>query len=264
MLIRALAVVLASALLGGIAHAAPGGPESSGVSSAAAAKKKKCKKGKKRVGRKCVKKRPSTSPPATPAPTPPAAPAVPDVADDSTTMAEDSPPTAIDVLANDRAGITIASTSDPTNGTVAITGGGTGLTYKPDPDYCNAPPGTALDTFTYTSNIGAAATVRVTVNCQNDAPVAVDDSIFVGKNSVDNEISFEFLLGNDTDVDGPSLDITDISNVTEGTAVFNQGLGTIKFTPVPGFCEDVAGLDYTLSDGTLTDTGHVTIQVGAC
>jgi hypothetical protein len=259
-----LAVVLACALLGGIAQGTPQGPESSGPPIAdAAKKKKKCKKGRKRVGRKCVKKRPPT-PPATPAPAPPTTPAVPDVADDSADMAEDSPPTAIDALANDQAGITIATATDPANGSVAVTGGGTGLTYQPAPDYCNAPPGTALDTFTYTSNTGDTATVTVTVNCQNDGPIAGDDAIFVGKNSIDNEISFEFLLGNDTDVDGPSLDIPEISNVTNGSATFIHGLGTLRFTPDPGFCEGVAGIDYTLSDGTLTDVGHITIQVGAC
>jgi Big-like domain-containing protein len=261
-LMVALAVVLACALAGGTAYAATAGPGSGGEPGAAVAKKKKkrCKKGTKKVGRKCVKKRPA---PSTPVPPPP--PVLPDVTDDSATMAEDSPPTALNVLANDRAGITIASATDPANGTVAITGGGTGLTYHPDPDYCNAPPGTALETFTYTSNTGKTATVTVTVNCQDDAPVAGDDDVFVGKNSVDNDISFEFLLANDTDVDGPSLDIPEISNVTNGTAVLNAGgPGTIRFTPTPGFCEDVAGLDYTLSDGTLTDTGHVTIHVGAC
>jgi hypothetical protein len=258
-----LAVVLACALVGGTAYAAPGGPGSGGALGEAAAKKKKkkkCKKGTKRVGRKCVKKRPS---PSAPVPLPP--PVLPDVADDSATMAEDSPATALNVLANDLAGITIASKTDPANGTVAVTGGGTGLTYQPNPNYCNAPPGTALETFTYTSNTGKTATVTVTVNCQNDAPVAGDDEIFVGKNSIDNEISFEFLLANDTDVDGPSLDIPEISNVTNGGAVLNAGgPGTIHFTPDPGFCEDVAGIDYTLSDGLLTDTGHITIQVGAC
>ena len=40
-----------------------------------------------------------------------------------------------------------------------ITGGGTGLTYQPNADYCNDPPGTALDTFTYTLNGGSTATV---------------------------------------------------------------------------------------------------------
>ena len=59
----------------------------------------------------------------------------------------------------------IDSVTQPANGTVAITGGGTGLTYQPNANYCNDPPGTAPDTFTYTLNGGSSATVSVTVTC---------------------------------------------------------------------------------------------------
>ncbi|MDQ3773341.1 MAG: hypothetical protein M3461_02655 [Pseudomonadota bacterium] len=46
------------------------------------------------------------------------------------------------------------------------------MTYQPAADYCNAPPGTTPDTFTYTlSPGGSIATVSVTVSCVNDAPV---------------------------------------------------------------------------------------------
>ena len=66
---------------------------------------------------------------------------------------------------------TIASTTQPANGAVAITGGGTGLTYAPSANYCNSLTGTT-DDFTYTlAPGGASATVRVTVACINDAPV---------------------------------------------------------------------------------------------
>ena len=64
--------------------------------------------------------------------------------------------------------------TQPANGTVIITGGGTGLTYQPNPNYCNNPPGTSPDTFTYTLNGGSTATVSITVTCVNDAPVAAD------------------------------------------------------------------------------------------
>ena len=81
------------------------------------------------------------------------------------------PRRAIDVLANDTDAdggpMTIASASDPANGTVVvITGGGHGLTYQPDPNYCNAG---RPDTFTYTLNGGSTATVSVTVTCVDDA-----------------------------------------------------------------------------------------------
>jgi hypothetical protein len=95
---------------------------------------------------------------------------------DAKTVNEDAAATPIDVLANDLNPngdtLTIASASDPANGTVVVAGDNLSLTYQPDADYCNNPPGTTLDTFTYTlSPSGSTATVSVTVDCQGDAPV---------------------------------------------------------------------------------------------
>ena len=63
---------------------------------------------------------------------------------DSKTLTEDDPATAIDVLANDTdvdAGPkSIASKTEGAHGTVAITGGGSGLTYTPDANYCGTDP----------------------------------------------------------------------------------------------------------------------------
>ena len=102
----------------------------------------------------------------------------PTAVDDAATVAEDAPATAVDVLANDTdpdGGLKmIGSASDPANGTVVITVGGAGLTYQPDPNYCNAPPGTTPDTFTYTLNGGSTATVSITVTCVDDPPTAVE------------------------------------------------------------------------------------------
>ena len=65
---------------------------------------------------------------------------------DSATVIEDSGANAIPVLANDTdidAGPkSVASVTQPANGMVVITGGGTGLTYAPNANYCNKPPGT--------------------------------------------------------------------------------------------------------------------------
>ena len=40
--------------------------------------------------------------------------------------------------------------TQPANGTVVITGGGTGLTYQPDAELLQQPAGATPDTFTYT------------------------------------------------------------------------------------------------------------------
>ena len=55
---------------------------------------------------------------------------------------------------------------------MAITGGGTGLTYEPDANYCNNPPGTALDTFTYTLNGGSTLTFVGTNTVNGNVTVA--------------------------------------------------------------------------------------------
>ena len=150
----------------------------------------------------------------------------PTAVNDSATVLEDAAATAVPVLTNDTdvdAGPkSIASVTQPANGTVVITGGGTGLTYQPNPNYCNDPPGTTPSTFTYTLNGGSTATVSMTVTCVNDAPVA-DDETFNGANSAvgntalvvndpddaaptlnapKKSISGDILAG-DTDVDGP-------------------------------------------------------------
>ena len=160
---------------------------------------------------------------------------------DSATVLEDAAATAVPVLTNDTdvdAGPkSIASVTQPANGTVVITGGGTGLTYQPNPNYCNDPPGTTSDTFTYTLNGGSSATVSMTVTCVNDAPVA-DDETFNGTSSAvgntalvvndpddaaptlnapKKSISGDILAG-DTDIDGPGP-----LTVTPGTFATNDG-----------------------------------------
>ncbi len=95
--------------------------------------------------------------------------------DDTATVSEDSGASIIDVLANDTdvdAGpISISAVTQPANGTVMITGGGTGLTYAPDPNYCNDQAPASTDDFTYTLSPGSGTgSVAVTVSCVNDPP----------------------------------------------------------------------------------------------
>ena len=86
----------------------------------------------------------------------------PNAVDDAATVAEDSIDNAINVLANDTdpdtgTTATITAVTQPTNGTVVITGGGTGLTYTPDANFAGT------DTFTYTISDGAFGTDTATV-----------------------------------------------------------------------------------------------------
>ena len=86
---------------------------------------------------------------------------------DTATVSRSSGPNPINVRANDTdidAGPKrVQSVTQPANGTVAITGGGSGLTYQPNPNYCN--DGSPTDGFTYTLNGGSTATVAVAVSC---------------------------------------------------------------------------------------------------
>jgi VCBS repeat-containing protein len=133
---------------------------------------------------------------------------------------------------------------------------------------------TATDSFTYTISDGndetSSATVTVTINGVNDAPVAVNDSSTTAQNTAVT-IQTSTLLANDTDVDSPStsLSITGVFGTTNGTAVLNNN-GTpsnaaddfIVFTPTAGFSGN-GSFNYTLSDGSLTSSATVTVAVGS-
>jgi trimeric autotransporter adhesin len=113
--------------------------------------------------------------------------------DDSQTVLEDAAATAVPVLTNDTdidgGPKTISSATNPANGTVVLegpAGAHTGLTYQPDPDYCNDPPGTTPDTFNYTLNGGDSAEVSITVTCVNDAPLADDETFDAANGAIGN------------------------------------------------------------------------------
>jgi VCBS repeat-containing protein len=93
----------------------------------------------------------------------------PSAVNDTATVAQDGSAATIDVLANDTdpdgGAKAIASKTNGSHGTVAITHSGADLTYKPDPGYCNNQTGDPAETFTYTLNGGSTATVTVKVTC---------------------------------------------------------------------------------------------------
>ena len=184
--------------------------------------------------------------------------------DDSDTVAEDSGASAVDVLPNDTdvdAGPrSISGVTQPANGAVVITGGGTGLTYAPDADYCNSPPATTPDTFTYTlSPGGSSATVSMTVTCVDDPPVAVSDSVGVAEDSGSNTLD---VLANDTDVDGGPISVLSVGDPANGTVVNN---GTdVSYTPDADYCNSPPGTSpdtftYQLTPGGSTATVSVTV-----
>lgn len=161
------------------------------------------------------------------------------------------------ILANDTGadgdGLSAVLVEGPSNGTLTLNGDGS-FTYTPAPDY------NGEDSFTYKANDGAAdsneATVTITVNAVNDAPVANDDSATTDQNTA---VTID-VLDNDTDVDGDALTVTIETEPGNGEAVVN-GDGTVTYTPD----EDFTGEDsftYIVSDGELeSETATVTVAV---
>jgi hypothetical protein len=184
---------------------------------------------------------------------------------DAATVGEDSGANAIDVLANDTdpdgGPISVVSVTQPANGTVVITGGGTGLTYAPNANYCNNPPGTTLDTFTYTLTPGgSSATVSVTVTCVDDPPVAVADAATVNEDSGANSIN---VLANDTDIDAGAISIASVTQPANGTVAITNGGADLTYTPNLNYCNNGSPLDtftYTLTPGGSSTTVSVTVN----
>ncbi len=181
------------------------------------------------------------------------------VAGDDSAITDEDNAIVISVLANDSDvdgdSLTVTGTSNPANGSVQINGGTT-ITYTPDQHFNGS------DSFTYTISDGNGgsdtATVNVTVNAINDAPDAQDDSDSVDE---DNPVTIS-VLGNDSDVDGDTMTVTNASNPSNGSVQINGGT-TITYTPDSDF-NGSDSFTYTISDGNGgTDTATVNITVNA-
>ncbi|PRC50137.1 hypothetical protein C6A85_71060, partial [Mycobacterium sp. ITM-2017-0098] len=84
------------------------------------------------------------------------------------------------------------------------------MSYTPNADF------DGTDTFTYSLNGGAAATVAITVTAVNDAPIAANDSYTVLEDGV-LVITAPGLLANDSDPEHPFIYITTITDPSHGS-----------------------------------------------
>jgi gliding motility-associated-like protein len=131
------------------------------------------------------------------------------------------------------------------HGTLAINSNGT-FSYTPDLNY------SGTDTFIYqvcdngTPALCDTATVTITIIAVNDAPIAVNDSFVSTMNIVINGS----LISNDSDVDGPLLNISQLTSVINGNILLNSN-GTFTYTPTSGFI-GIDSLRYVLCDGAIT------------
>jgi VCBS repeat-containing protein len=203
----------------------------------------------------------------------------PMAATDSTATDENVPVTTGDVLTNDtdaeNDSLTITGFTQGAHGTVIDNGDGT-FDYTPDNAFNGA------DSFTYTITDGNGkfdtATVNVTVNAVNDAPVAADNTV-----ATHEDTDYTFVAGdfNFSDTDGDALSKVQITSLPgygtlelSGVAVaLNDDItaadidaGNLTFTPAP----DASGTGYDsftfkVNDGSVySDSAYTqTIDVNA-
>ncbi len=180
-------------------------------------------------------------------------------------MDEDTSVT-INVLANDRDRnadpLQITSVTDAYGGRAVLNADST-VTFTPDRDF-NYYFGSAGFMYTISDGRGGTASTYAWIDVLPvpDAPVAVDDFVQSSKNQT---LIFSYYYGslaleaNDTDVDGDWLWVESVRNATNGTVRLEPS-GEVVFTPAVDFM-GIATFEYTVTDGTLKDTGFVRIEI---
>jgi gliding motility-associated-like protein len=183
------------------------------------------------------------------------------VADDDAATTDEDTPVNVPVLNNDsdvdnplQPPVVV---NNPANGTVTVNSDST-ITYTPDLNFNGS------DTFTYvicdggTPNLCDTATVIITINVINDAPIAVDDVNSTNEETpVNGDVS-----PNDSDIDGPSVNVTTVSGPSNGVITLNLD-GSYTYTPNTGFNGNDT-VTYSYCDGgtpDLCDTAELVITV---
>jgi len=180
----------------------------------------------------------------------------PVAADDSATTLEDAPVT-IPVLANDSDvdgdTLSAALASGPAHGTLTLNTNGS-FTYTPTANFNGS------DSFTYRASDGSTvsnlATVSITVNSMNDAPVAMNDTA----TTLEDTVVTIPVLANDSDVDGDAFSAALVGGPDHGTLTLSAN-GSFIYTPAANFNGNDT-FAYRASDGIgLSNVAIVSITV---
>jgi CshA-type fibril repeat protein len=190
----------------------------------------------------------------------------PPAAVDDIAMTDEDTAVTIDVLANDSDTegdpLTVTSVSTPSHGTADINADGT-ITYTPAENFNGS------DSLTYQVSDGnsgsASATVNITVNPVNDAPVA---SVDPSSQSVQYSDGIAVVTISATDIDSASLSISP-SGLPAGTAVgaascAPSGAGTTCSWQLSGYITAGQGTftpSFSVDDGTDSHSASTTITV---
>ena len=172
---------------------------------------------------------------------------------------------------------------------VTTTGGATAtinadgsLSYDPDGHFDILHAGqTGTDTVTYRVADGHGgtdtATITITINGADDAPVAVDDAYSVGQSAVLTVPAASGVLDNDSDADGDTLTVNQVAGsganvgtsytTTGGAHVTINANGSLTYDPYGQFDALGAGqsdtdtVTYRATDGGLNDTATITFTI---
>lgn len=188
--------------------------------------------------------------------------------DDNFATYADVPLTRLSVLLNDidSDGDSLSASVFDTNATLGLVlenGDGT-FSYDPNKAFDALADGEqAEDSFTYRASDGqglsAPATVTITIDGRNDAPVARDDDTGLVA-TAETPVTID-VLSNDSDVDaGDNIEVVSVQSSQFGSTEIVDG--KILFSPNSGVSGEVS-FEYTISDGDLTSTATAFIFVGA-
>ena len=148
--------------------------------------------------------------------------------------------------------LSISQIAAPANGTAVDNGNGA-ILYTPEVNF------SGIDPFEYTISDGnggvSTATVIVSVDFVNVSPSAVDDALTVAE----DDSGIIDVLGNDTDGDGDSLELLDVTEPQNGTVEIVSA-DSVRYTPDPDFSGSDQ-FDYRIGDGTVEVVASVLVTV---
>ncbi|HKA59929.1 MAG TPA: Ig-like domain-containing protein, partial [Gemmatimonadales bacterium] len=101
------------------------------------------------------------------------------------------------------------------------------------------------------------ATVSLTINAVNDAPVATNDSFSLNEDAI-LTVGAPGVLGNDADVDDPTLSALLVTGPAHGTLIFNSD-GSFTYTPAVNF-NGADSFTYQANDGE-ADSNIATVSL---
>ena len=151
--------------------------------------------------------------------------------------------------------LTPTNISTPTNGTAVLNSDGVSIDYSPNTNF------NGTDTFTYTPSdgitAGAVVTVTVTVNAQNDAPIANNQTI-----NVTEDTAKTFIL-NYSDMDNDLASLVYLVTTPPLHGSLSGTAPNITYTPDLNY-DDTDSFEYKITDADgASDTAVVTINLTA-